>query len=75
MADNARVCWIEHSEPWALERAILRDLSLPLNIQDNGHHPYATTLSEIRRLAKAAAQAMPIASEGNQRRSMGRETP
>ena len=70
MADNASVCWVEHSEPWLLELAILGRLSLPLNIQDNGHHPHASVLSEIRRAAKATALAMPIASEGNQRRAM-----
>ena len=70
MADNAQVCWGEHSEPWLLERAILGALSLPLNIQDNGHHPHASILSEIRRAARATALTMPIASEGNQQRAM-----
>lgn len=70
MADNARVCWVEHPEPWLLERQLLEKLSLPLNIQDNRLHPFAMALSEIRREAKAAALAMPIASEGNQQRLM-----
>jgi len=73
MADNAQVCWVEHAEPWLLERAILGGLSLPLNIQDNAHHPHASVLSEIRRAAKATALAMPIANEGNQRRAIHRE--
>ncbi len=71
MQENARVCWVEHPEPWLLERKLLEGLSLPLNIQDNWLHPYAPVLSEIRRGAKAEAAAMPIANEGNQRRAVG----
>jgi len=73
MADNAQVCWVEHPEPWLLERAILGALSLPLNIQDNGHHPHASILSEVRRAARANALAMPIANEGNQQRATASE--
>ena len=69
MADNARVCWLEHPEPWILERAILQTVSLPLNIQENGHHPFSEQLSGIRRAAKAEARSLPIANEGNQARS------
>jgi len=73
MAENASVCWVEHSEPWLLERELLGGLSLPLNIQDNGHHPHASILSEVRRAARANALAMPIANEGNQQRAIASE--
>ena len=69
MAENAKVCWVEHSRPWILEDELLKSLSLPLNLQGNAHHPYCESLGEIRRAAKAAARDMTIANEGNQQRS------
>lgn len=68
LEQHARVCWIEHPEPWVLEHELLNAYSLPLNIQDNRHHPFSAELSEIRKKAKAAAREMPIANEGNQHR-------
>lgn len=70
MADNAYVCWLEHPEPWLLEHELLIRHSLPLNIQDNRHHPFCNTLSEIRQQAKRRAREMAIAFEGNQQRVM-----
>ena len=61
LSENAKVCWVEHSEPWELERELLTALSLPLNLQDNREHPFCGKLSEIRRLAKEAARSMPMA--------------
>ena len=29
MADNAKVCWVEHPQPWVLEDELLKSLSLP----------------------------------------------
>ena len=69
MADNAKVCWVEHPQPWVLEDELLKSLSLPLNLQGNTHHPFFGLLGEIRRAAKAAAREMAIASEGNQQRT------
>ena len=69
MADNAKVCWVEHPQPWVLEDELLKSLSLPLNLQGNAHHPFFGPLGEIRRAAKAAAREMAIASEGNQQRT------
>jgi hypothetical protein len=70
MEQNAHVCWIEHPEPWTVEREFLEAVCLPLNIQDNRHHPFSTQLSELRSTAKREAKEMPIANEGNQRRVM-----
>ncbi len=69
MAENARVCWVEHPEPWVLEDELLKSLSLPLNLQGNAPHPFNERLGNIRRAAKAAAREMAIASEGNQQRT------
>ncbi len=68
MEQNAMVCWIEHPEPWLLEHALLLEYSLPLNIQDNRHHPFCATLSGLRQLAKQQARELAIANEGNQQR-------
>lgn len=70
MTENAYVCWVEHPEPWLLEHDLLLGHSLPLNIQDNRHHPFCGTLSQIRQAAKQLARETAIASEGNQKRSM-----
>lgn len=69
MADHAHVCWVQHDEPWILENELLKTYSLPLNIQDNRHHPFSVTLCDMRRAAKAKAREMPIANEHNQRRT------
>lgn len=69
MAENAKVCWVEHPQPWVLEDKLLKSLSLPLNLQGNAHHPFCGPLGEIRREAKAAAREMAIAQEGNQQRT------
>lgn len=68
MHDNARVCWVEHDQPWILEEKLLRQVSLPLNVQGNAHHGFSARLSEIRQAAKAAARELPVAQEGNQQR-------
>jgi hypothetical protein len=70
MEQNAYVCWIEHPEPWRVERGLFERVSLPINIQDNRHHPFSTQLSEYRSAAKREAKELPIANEGNQQRLM-----
>lgn len=69
MDDNAFVLWIESEKPWSIEKEILRNFSLPLNIQDNEHHEFSKTLSSIRIRAKKIAEDLPIANEDNQQRT------
>lgn len=57
---HARVVWVDHATPWTLEHAILKAVSLPLNLQDNGHHVFHSALSEIRKQAKAEATLLPV---------------
>ena len=66
MERNAFVCWTEHQEPWILEDYLLQNLSLPLNIQGNKKHPFATELHTIRKDAISKARETPIADEKNQ---------
>ena len=60
MADNSRVTWMEHPEPWRPETELLNDVPLPLNLDQNRHNPFHTTLTALRRDAKNRAQALPI---------------
>jgi hypothetical protein len=60
MKDNAFVSWVVVDEPWKLEDQLIRTLSLPLNLQDNGKHPFHPVLTEIRRRAREQARQMPI---------------
>jgi hypothetical protein len=68
MERNAFVCWVRHSKPWDIEANIFRELDLPLNIQHNRDHPFASELSQARCDASAQAKACPIVDQHNQRR-------
>jgi hypothetical protein len=57
---NAMVSWVITDAPWVLEEQVIHDVSLPLNLDHNGHHPFRPTLTEIRRLAKARARELPV---------------
>ncbi|MGY5015039.1 GIY-YIG nuclease family protein [Streptomyces sp. 900105755] len=60
MADNARVCWVEHDEPWTLESELISQLDLPLNLDQNGHNAFHAQLKEIRARARQRARELPI---------------
>ena len=67
--NNALVYFMEHMEPWDLEKVLIKEISLPLNIQGNKNHPFAKSLSKIRSDARALARDEPAAKEGNQVRN------
>ena len=69
MEANAFVAWITHPAPWEVESGIFKNLSLPLNIRDNDHHPFVEQLKSLRSEAISQAREMPIANESNQQRS------
>ena len=60
MDKNAYVTWITHEEPWVLEHTLIESLSLPLNIQDNSHHPFQKTLKAVRSDARSTAKDLLI---------------
>lgn len=68
MSKNAFVAWIAHLEPWLIEHILLRELSCPLNIHDNSHHPFYQTLRRMRSDSLQRARDLPIANEHNQKR-------
>ena len=67
MQENAFVTWIENEEPWDLENQLLNSLSIPLNIQGNKHHPYASLLAQIRSLAIVQAEAADVVDDNDPR--------
>ena len=69
MEENAFVTWVTHSAPWEVEAGLFKNLSLPLNIRDNDHHPFAKELSNMRKKAQKKAKEMPVADESNETRS------
>ena len=65
---HARVCWVEHPRPWILEDRMLEEISLPLNLQGNDHHPFYPRLRQLRADGIAVARKSGIASEKGQSR-------
>ena len=60
MRRNARVVWTVRDEPWLLEDELIRELSLPLNLQGNQAHPFHPELTHIRSEAKARARRLAV---------------
>lgn len=62
MAENARVCWIEHKQPWAMESELISQLDLPLNLDQNRHNPFHSRLTELRAQARRRARELSISA-------------
>ncbi|MFG2434637.1 GIY-YIG nuclease family protein [Streptomyces sp. NPDC048508] len=62
MAENARVCWIEHDEPWTLESELISQLDLPLNLDQNRHNPFHSRLKELRSQARKRARELAVSA-------------
>jgi hypothetical protein len=60
MATNARVTWLQITQPWLLETELLGSLSLPLNLDQNAAHSFCQFLKGIRADARRRARAMPV---------------
>ncbi|MGW5689374.1 GIY-YIG nuclease family protein [Nonomuraea sp. NPDC003754] len=60
MADNARVCWLTHPEPWTAESELIAQLDLPLNLDQNRNHAFHQHLSTLRASVRARARELPI---------------
>lgn len=57
---NALVCWETNGSPWDREETLIRDVSLPLNLDQNNHHSFHADLTACRRDAKKKARELPI---------------
>ena len=63
MAANAFVCWIEHSEPWTLEEALMAGYDVPLNLDQNRDNSFYQQLAAARKAPKARALALPVLAQ------------
>lgn len=61
MSRHARVTWEQIDSPWHPEEHAIKQLTLPLNLQGNSHHPYYPTLKALRAQHRATARQLPIA--------------
>lgn len=60
MSANAFVCWVEDTQPWALEEQLIARYDLPLNLDQNKRNAFHPELTAIRKAAKARAAALPV---------------
>jgi hypothetical protein len=60
MDENAFVCWMVCEQPWKVEQQIISSVNLPLNLDQNRHHPYCSQLSACRAAARERARALPV---------------
>ncbi|MFC5265450.1 GIY-YIG nuclease family protein [Kribbella qitaiheensis] len=60
MARHARVCWVATPTPWLLESQLIRDLLLPLNLDQNKHSGFHAELTVARANQRALARELPI---------------
>jgi hypothetical protein len=60
MAEHAKVTWTTVDHPWELEHELIRSHDLPLNLDQNRHHPFHAEMSAQRARQRALAKALPI---------------
>ena len=60
MAAHARVCWLATRQPWTIESELIRQLVLPLNLDQNLHSPFRAALSAARARQRAIARSLPV---------------
>lgn len=63
MAENPRVGWLEHAEPWALESELISQLNLPLNLDQDRRNAFYDRLKELRAQARHQARVLPISAK------------
>lgn len=59
MEQHARVCWAVSEKPWSVEPAVIRRLDLPLNLEHNRDHLFATELARLRAERRRKALELP----------------
>lgn len=60
MSNHAFVSFVRHERPWELEAQLIEQLDLPFNLEGNAHNAFHPELTRVRRLAVAAANALPV---------------
>ena len=52
---HVSACWMTHPDPGALEKVLIGEYDLPLNLEFNSHHPFASRLAELRAKRRSTA--------------------
>jgi hypothetical protein len=60
MSENAFVAWQVCEEPWTLEKRLLSEVCLPLNLDQNRHNNFHSILAAIRAKAKREARDLAV---------------
>ena len=60
MARNAFVAWMEHCQPWTVEKYLIHDKSPPLNIEGNPTNPFRPELRKLLAEARLHAAGAPV---------------
>ena len=62
MGKNALVCWLPTAAPWEVETAVIGQLDLPLNLDQNTQHGLHPVLAGVRTDARTRARSLPVVS-------------
>ncbi len=57
---NSLVSWFENPQPWKIEKNLINQLYLPLNIQGNLNNAFKSTLIDLRKKARERAMNLAI---------------
>jgi hypothetical protein len=68
MAAHARVVWSAVAAPWQVEERLIHRLVLPLNLDQNRHSPFRSTLSAARSKQREHARNSPVELRGTEMR-------
>ena len=60
MGTHARVSWHETYEPWLLEKQLINEVVLPLNLDQNRHGLFHAQLADARAHQREIARSLPI---------------
>ena len=60
MAENACVSWVVCDDPWVLEEAVIHEVDVPLNLDQNRHNRFHAILASRRSEAVQRARALPV---------------
>jgi hypothetical protein len=55
MDDHVSVCWTVDPVPGKAEKELIARHPMPLNLEHNGHHPFARDLARLREARRSAA--------------------
>jgi hypothetical protein len=60
MAEHARVVWTVAADPWTVEKRLIKEMVLPLNLDQNRHSPFHQQLSALRTAQRSLARSSPV---------------